>query len=118
MTKFFRNRTEDSETLSGGTTRSKLKRLTVSFSLALLVILFTHLFEFSPLQRFELSTIDFRFRQRGPMQIPQESLNVVIVEISNETFKSLPEQWPFPRSYHARLVRNLKRAGAVAVGFD
>ncbi|MBI5216515.1 MAG: adenylate/guanylate cyclase domain-containing protein [Ignavibacteriae bacterium] len=118
MSKFFGKPKEDSEQISGSETLSILKRFTVSFSLALFVILFTHLFEFSPLQRFELSTIDFRFRQRGPIQVPQESLDVVIVEISNESFKSLPEQWPWPRSYHARLVRNLKRAGAIAVGFD
>ncbi len=117
MTKLFSKSKDDSESLSGST-HSRMKRLAVSFSLALLVILFTHLIEFSPLQRFELSTIDFRFRQRGPVQVSQESLDVVIVEISNESFKSLPEQWPWPRSYHARLVRNLKRAGAVAIGFD
>ncbi|MBI3195261.1 MAG: adenylate/guanylate cyclase domain-containing protein [Ignavibacteriae bacterium] len=118
MTNFFRKLTESSEPHSGDTSRSMLKRLTVSFSIALSVILFTHLTEFPPLQRIELSTIDFRFRQRGPMQVPQESLDVVIVEISNESFKSLPEQWPWPRSYHAQVVRNLKRAGAVAIGFD
>ena len=74
--------------------------------------------DFTPLTRLELSTIDYRFRQRGARDIAPESLGVVIVEISNESFKSLPEKFPWPRSYYARLVRNLKKAGAVAIGFD
>ncbi len=97
-----------------------MRQLGIGGILACLVLLATQniLFEFSPLKRLELSTIDFRFRQRGPVNLPPESLKVVIVEISNESFKSLPEPWPFPRSYYARLVRNLKQAGALAVGFD
>jgi adenylate cyclase len=43
---------------------------------------------------------------------------VVIVEISDESFKSLHDRWPWPRSYYAHLLRNLKAAGAKAVGLD
>ncbi|TAK51293.1 MAG: CHASE2 domain-containing protein, partial [Bacteroidetes bacterium] len=112
--------TKGSDSVPGGTSRSRLKQLLLGCSLALLVIILTQdvLFEFTPLNRLELSTIDFRFRQRGPLAMPPESLDVVIVEISNESFKTLPEKYPFPRSYYARLVRNLTRAGAVAIGFD
>lgn len=97
-----------------------LPHIGLSVALALLVLLFTQdfLFEFAPLKRLELSTIDYRFALRGPLHVPQESLKVVIVEISQESFKELPDKWPWPRSYYARVIRNLKRAGAIAVGID
>ena len=113
--------------MAGGKTAKKkkalkdlLNQLTISAALAAVVLLFTQdfLFEFSPLKRLELSTVDYRFRLRGPLPLPAESLKVVIVEISEESFKSLPGKWPWPRSYYARLARNLKRAGALAVGID
>lgn len=68
------------------------------------------------LARFELSTIDYRFGLRGPR--PLDSSQVVIVEISEESFTSLPERFPWPRSYYAHLIRNLHRAGARVVGLD
>lgn len=112
--------------MPGGNPRKKktlkdlLNQLAISTALAAVVLLFTQdfLFEFSPLNRLELSTIDYRFRLRGTLPLPADSLKVVIVEISEESFKSLPGKWPWPRSYYARLVRNLKRAGALAVGID
>jgi adenylate cyclase len=92
----------------------------LSLALAVLVILFTQdfLFELSPLRRLELSTLDFRFSLRGPLPVPQESLKVVILEITEESFKSLPARWPWPAAYYARSVRNLQHAGAAAVGID
>ena len=99
---------------------SWLTRFGLGGSLAVLVILLTQniLFEISPLRRLELSTIDYRFRLRGPLATAKDSTKVIIVELSQETFKSLPHKYPWPHSYYARLVRNLKRAGALAVGFD
>lgn len=104
-----------------GSLRSRFfSQLALSLGLALLVLLVTQdfLIELSPLRRLELSTIDYRFALRGSLPIPQESLKVVILEISEESFKALPDKWPWPRSYYARVVRNLMRAGAVAVGID
>jgi len=100
--------------------QSWLPHIVLGAALALLVIALTQgfLFEFGPLMRLELSTIDYRFRARGSLPVPQESLKVVIVEINAESFKSVPVNFPWPRSYYAHLVRNLKRAGAAAVGFD
>src|ERR1041385_4759741 len=100
--------------------RALLINLGISLGVAVLVILLTQdiLFEFTPFKRAELSLIDARFQYRGLNATIQDSSKVVIVEISQESFKSLPEKWPWPRSYYARLVRNLKRAGAKAVGID
>ncbi len=102
------------------TLRNWLTQFGVSLILALIVIAFTQdiFFEIGPLKRLELSTIDFRFRLRGPLPSATESTKVIIVEISEESFKSLPDRYPWPHSYYAHLVKNLKRAGALAVGFD
>lgn len=64
----------------------------------------------------QLKAIDSFFKLRGPIQ-PQDT-SIVIVGIDDESLQTLAEDWPFPRSYHAKLVRNLKRAGARAVIFD
>src|SRR5689334_2956207 len=73
---------------------------------------------FPPLQRAEMALIDLRFQRRGNNTAIRNTSNVIVVEISQESFKSLPEKWPWPRSYYTRLVRNLKRAGARAIGID
>ena len=102
------------------TARALLAYITISLASTVLVILLTQdvLFEFPPLKRAELSLIDLRFHRRNPLIHPLDSSKVVIVEISQESFKSLPEKWPWPRTYYTRLVRNLRRAGARAIGID
>ena len=87
---------------------------------ALLVILLTqaNFLQLGALQRLELATIDYRFEARGQSKVIPDSAHVIIVEISEDSFKSLPEKFPWPRSYYARLVRNLRAAGARAVGID
>jgi len=58
---------------------------------------------------------DALFLLRGEQEI---SDNIVIVEISDDTFNTLNERWPFPREYHARLIENLEMAGASQIIFD
>ncbi|RCK73062.1 MAG: Adenylate cyclase [Ignavibacteriae bacterium] len=72
-------------------------------------------FAFAPFKRVELATIDYRFRSRGTLPFDPR---VVIVEINDESLKSLSEKWPWPRSYYAKLIRNLQMAGAAAIGID
>jgi adenylate cyclase len=100
--------------------RVLLTNVSVILTVTLLVLIFTQdiLFEFPPFKRAELSLIDLRFKQRGPLPRAADSSAIVIVEISRESFKSLPDKWPWPKSYYTRLVKNLKRAGARAVGLD
>lgn len=83
---------------------------------AVIVFSFDGLLRPDFLARLELATIDYRFLLRGAL--PIDSSNVVIVEISEESFTSLPERFPWPRSYYARVLRNLHRAGARVVGLD
>jgi len=43
---------------------------------------------------------------------------VVVVAIDEPSFAELGQQWPWPRSLHARLVEALRDAGARAIGLD
>lgn len=92
----------------------------ISAGITALVFLLTHdsVLQLSPLKLAELSFVDYRFQHRGVVPRGHDSTSIVIVEISPESQKSLPDKWPWPGTYFARLVRNLKRAGAKAVGID
>jgi adenylate cyclase len=100
--------------------RSWLTRIALALGVALLIVALTQeqVFRLGILQRLELATLDYRFQFRGPNIPVRDSLHVVIVEISEDSFRSLPDRFPWPRTYYAHLLRNLKAAGAVAVGID
>lgn len=68
------------------------------------------------LKSLELKTIDWRFSFRGPLSV--EDSPIVIVTIDDQSFDVLPERWPWPRSYYARVIENLDRAGVRVVGLD
>ena len=65
------------------------------------------------LEFIEHDLMDSRFRV--VRHAPSDSL--VIVTIDPRSMRELPA-WPWPRSYHARLLDNLFTAGAVTVGVD
>ena len=92
----------------------------IIFCLALLIVLFTQdmFFTVTPVKKMENSTLDMRFQRRGALPVPQESLKVIIVDISDASLKALPHNYPWPHSYYAHVLRNLKRAGVLAVGID
>lgn len=92
--------------------------LPILVALFLVIITQESILKLGILQRLELASIDYRFQSRGRDVSFKDSANVVIVEISEESFHSLPARWPWPRSYYAHLLRNLKAAGARAVGID
>lgn len=97
------------------------RRLALSLLSALLVVLLLlaeSVIGIGIVERLELGALDYRFQLRGPRITPADSSHLVIVEISEDSFESLPDNWPWPRSYYARLVANLTRAGARAVGID
>jgi adenylate cyclase len=66
-------------------------------------------------QKLEYGIQDVHFQLRGPQEVSDE---IVIVEIGDNTFSSLNERWPFPRSYYSRLIENLNKAGAKQIIFD
>ena len=79
-----------------------------------LIALALFLFDFQFLQEVELKTLDLRMASRGELKPGNETVIAVIDE------KSLSElgRWPWPRTTIARLVTQLKKGGAKAVGFD
>ena len=62
----------------------------------------------------ERAAVDLRFSVRGA-EPPRDT---VVVEIDDVTFGELGEQWPFPRSLHARVIDRLRRAGASVIAYD
>ncbi len=104
----------------GTSWRTLAVNMSIIVVVTVLVLVLTQdfLFEFPPFRRAELSLIDLRFQRRGPRRRAVDSSAIVLVTISRESFKSLPARWPFPKSYYVHLLRNLKRAGARAVGLD
>ena len=76
----------------------------------------------------ELKIYDYRFNTvRGPLTgwtaIDSSYINrgtdVVLVEVDDEAWRLVPEEWPYPRgSIWARVIRNLYKAGAKVIVFD
>jgi adenylate cyclase len=66
------------------------------------------------LQRLELVAYDYRAAASATLP---RSDQIVIVTIDEESLNVLP-QWPWPRSFHAKVIRSLKKAGAKLVGVD
>lgn len=97
-----------------------LIRISLSLGIALLVIVFVQdaFFEFHFFDRLKLSFIDKSFANRGPLPFSKDSLDIVIVTVSEKSDATSPEHFPFPRSYYAHAIRNLNEAGARAVGID
>ncbi len=100
--------------------RSLLTNIGISIAVVVLVLFLTQniLFEFTPLRRAELSLIDHRFQQRGIRASALDSSNIIIVAISQDSYHALPDKWPWPKSYYVKLIKNLERAGAKAIGLD
>ena len=46
------------------------------------------------------------------------STGIVVVKIDDQSFSELATPWPFPRSYHARLIDRLHAAGAKEIVYD
>tara|TARA_A100001011_G_scaffold195066_1_gene203415 strand:+ start:5293 stop:7776 length:2484 start_codon:yes stop_codon:yes gene_type:complete len=92
-------------------------------SLSILFVLLLHrsgVFEY-----FELKVIDIGFKTRGPIsgwaarnEIPKDSLEVVIVDVDDESYRLVPYTWPYPREVWGSVVDNLSNAGAKVIVFD
>ncbi len=100
--------------------RQWMLRAAVSFGIAVIVILFVQdtVFHFGFFERTSLTFIDRAFEKRGPLSYSKDSLDVIIISISDKSETTVPDRFPFPRSYYARAIRNLNRAGAQVIGID
>lgn len=87
----------------------------ISFVIGAFVVgLFLSLSYSRVFDEFEYSTFDFRYRLRPPQDVDK---NIVIIEIADDSIEKLGE-WPFPRKYHALLIKALKSSGVKTVIFD
>jgi CHASE2 domain-containing sensor protein len=73
------------------------------------------------LRRAEQMTIDARYQFRGADL--DRARGIVLVVIDDATISDLRDagrraRWPFPRRYHARVIDELRRAGARVIAFD
>ncbi len=72
------------------------------------------------LRRSELQSLDARFSIRGKQAPPS---NVALVAIDESTLaqlrdRQLQSEYPLPRSYDAKVIDNLRRAGAKVIAVD
>ena len=101
-----------------------LKRLGIGLGIGAFVLLLTQEYIFEEitfLKNVDLLTIDYRYQGRyeaSDLYGQRLDKDVVIVGISDDDLKSMPERFPFPRSYYAHLIENLQRAGARVIAFD
>ncbi len=100
--------------------RFLLQQIAISVCVTAVVVTLTQfaLVDFKPLRRVEQSLIDHSFHRRGPVEGTSTKSDIIIVEISQATLDALPAKYPWPYSYYARFVTNLKRAGASVIGLD
>jgi len=99
-----------------------LSKLGVAILISLIVIAISLdlVFPITPLKRLEQKLLDYRFKERGPIEF-QDSANVVILEITQDTYDQIPSpfnSWPWPRAYFAKVIENLNEAGVKAIGID
>ncbi len=88
--------------------------LFIAPAIVLLAFLLSHIGVFENL---ELKLIDAKFNARPIDSTFRKNPDVVIIAVSDQAQEST-RPFPWPRDYHARIIRNLTRAGAKAVAFD
>lgn len=93
--------------------KNRIGFTSVAFGAILITFIFSQL---TFINNLELKVRDLHFRLRGPLANIDTS--IVIVGIDDQTFKSIPRRFPYPRNYYAKLIRNLSEAGARIIIFD
>jgi signal transduction histidine kinase len=96
----------------GGKVWPFLKAVLIAGGAFVAMLILTNL---PPLSFLELKGLDLLFLLRGPLPPPSE---IVVVAIDEPSFAEISKQWPWPRSVHARLIDQLRKAGAKVIGFD
>lgn len=92
---------------------------------AIVVVVLLLLRSFHLLDTLELKTLDYRYVLRGPYtgllsktDVKKDSLDVVLVDLDDETHRLMPYRPPYPRDVWAKVVDNLTRTGAKTIVFD
>ena len=69
-----------------------------------------------PFRVLELKITDQLFKVRGPLPVPDSS--IVMVSISQQADEEIPYKYPWPTRLYGKLIENLNKAGAKAIGID
>jgi adenylate cyclase len=95
----------------------RIRRLLLLGAAALCVALGLGLMATDALRRLDLASVDMRFDVRGGQQTPDD---VVIVGVDDPTINVNKSgyRWPFNRTHHARVIRQLTKAGAAVIAYD
>lgn len=72
---------------------------------------------FTVFENLELKALDIRFNARPIDSTFKRNSQVVLIAV-NDQAQNATRPFPWPRDYHARIIRNLTRAGAKVVAFD
>lgn len=89
--------------------------LGIGFFSAVFMIFFSQLTFFLNIEH---RITDFKFSLRGVNEEGLDESSIIIVAIDDQSFAQIPYKYPWPRTYHAKLVENLNRAGADTILFD
>ncbi len=92
--------------------RREVAMLIVALSAAALAIV---VYATELMRSLEQNSVDARFAVRGTQERPDD---IVFVAVDDTTFSDLGVQWPFPRSLHGRVIRQLHKAGAKTIAVD
>ena len=98
------------------TLNSFLLEVLICLVISSFVIFLTQVVSVKPLEQLKAKLIDQRFSDRGVIELTDT--NVVIVEITQDTYDEVPQSWPWPRSLFAKFIENLNEVGARAIGID
>ncbi len=89
-----------------------------AFLVAPIIVVFAFLLSrFTVLENLELKALDIRFNARPIDTTFKQRAQVVLIPVNDQAQKVI-KPFPWPRDYHARIIRNLTRAGAKVVAFD
>jgi adenylate cyclase len=93
---------------------NQLRTATIISLIAIIVAIFVAYTP--PFRVLELKWLDYLFELRGP--VSTDDSPIIIVKIDEQTDSELPQKYPYPRSYYAKVVENLNKAGVKTIGFD
>jgi len=63
----------------------------------------------------EVRTVDLRFELRGPRP---PAFPIVMVTVDDDSLAEINHQWPWPRSYHAKVIEQIAGGNPLAIGVD
>jgi len=84
--------------------------------IAIVVVISFFITYSTPVRQLEQKITDQLFEIRGPLALQDTS--IIMVSISQQADEAIPYKYPWPTSYYAKLIENLNKAGARAIGLD